>query len=111
MSYRISPCVAHRRFETGGYMGRMNSTRSAALLAVAYASLVALTSQAFGAEQDQEAGAYGWRSHAQDPGPRANPPSAIPDPVSGLNANEMALFRESLLRVSELEGTCDTCAQ
>ena len=92
-------------------MGRMNSPRSAALLAVAYASLAALTSQAFGAEQDQQAGAYGWRSHAHDPGPRANPPSAIPDPVPGLNANEMALFRESLLRVSELEGSCDTCAQ
>jgi CxxC motif-containing protein (DUF1111 family) len=28
-----------------------------------------------------------------------------------LNANELALFNESLLRVSELEGTCDTCAQ
>ncbi|MCU1320824.1 MAG: putative thiol oxidoreductase [Acidobacteriaceae bacterium] len=28
-----------------------------------------------------------------------------------LNANEIALFTESLLRVSELEGTCDTCVQ
>jgi len=32
-------------------------------------------------------------------------------PVPGLNANELALLNESLLRVSELEGTCDTCAQ
>jgi len=31
--------------------------------------------------------------------------------VPRLNANEIALFNESLLRVSELEGTCDTCAQ
>jgi CxxC motif-containing protein (DUF1111 family) len=31
--------------------------------------------------------------------------------VPGLNPNEIALFNESLLRVSELEGTCDTCAQ
>src|SRR5258707_9224647 len=48
---------------------------------------------------------------AKDPGPRPNPATAIPNPVSGLNANETALFNESLLRVSELEGTCDTCAQ
>jgi len=48
---------------------------------------------------------------AKDPGPRPNPATAIPNPVPGLNANEAALFNESLLRVSELEGTCDTCAQ
>jgi CxxC motif-containing protein (DUF1111 family) len=48
---------------------------------------------------------------AKDPGPRANPASTIPNPVPGLNANELALFNESLLRVSELEGSCDTCAQ
>jgi len=48
---------------------------------------------------------------AKDPGPRPNPTSAIPRPVSGLSANELALFNESLLRVSELEGSCDTCAQ
>ena len=35
----------------------------------------------------------------------------LPKPVPGLNLNEMALFSESLLRVSELEGTCDTCSQ
>jgi len=46
-----------------------------------------------------------------DPGPRPNPPSAIPKPIAGLDNNETALFYESLLRVSELEGTCDTCAQ
>ncbi len=48
---------------------------------------------------------------AKDPGPRPNPVSAIPNPIAGLNANELALFNESLLRVSELEGSCDTCAQ
>jgi hypothetical protein len=48
---------------------------------------------------------------AKDPGPRPNPQSTIPSPVPGLNENETALFNESLLRVSELEGTCDTCAQ
>ncbi|AFL89171.1 putative thiol oxidoreductase [Terriglobus roseus DSM 18391] len=48
---------------------------------------------------------------ARDPGPRPNPKSAIPNPVPGLNENEIALFTESLLRVSELEGTCDTCVQ
>lgn len=51
------------------------------------------------------------RFRAADPGPRPNPATAIPNPVPGLNANEIALFNESLLRVSELEGTCDTCVQ
>lgn len=54
---------------------------------------------------------HGLTSKAKDPGPRPNPPSAIPNYVPGLNDNEIALFNESLLRVSELEGTCDTCAQ
>jgi CxxC motif-containing protein (DUF1111 family) len=53
----------------------------------------------------------GGRPKARDPGPRPNPASAIPNYVPGLNDNEIALFNESLLRVSELEGTCDTCAQ
>lgn len=53
----------------------------------------------------------GFRSRAKDPGPRPNPVSPIPNSVHGLNTNEQALFNESLLRVSELEGTCDTCAQ
>lgn len=48
---------------------------------------------------------------AHDPGPRPNPQSPIPNPVAGLNENETALFIESLLRVSELEGSCDTCVQ
>jgi CxxC motif-containing protein (DUF1111 family) len=48
---------------------------------------------------------------AADPGPRPNPKSPFPQSVANLNQNEAALFIESLLRVSELEGTCDTCAQ
>jgi CxxC motif-containing protein (DUF1111 family) len=51
------------------------------------------------------------RGAAHDPGPRPNPSSPVPSPVPGLNAHESALFIESLLRVSELEGTCDTCAE
>ena len=51
----------------------------------------------------------GFRAH--DPGPRPNPQSHVPSPVPNLNENENALFNESLLRVSELEGSCDTCAQ
>jgi di-heme oxidoreductase (putative peroxidase) len=55
----------------------------------------------------------GRASHfkAKDPGPRPNPTSPIPNSVGNLNGNEAALFAESLLRVSELEGSCDTCAQ
>jgi CxxC motif-containing protein (DUF1111 family) len=48
---------------------------------------------------------------AHDPGPRPSPAAVFPNPVPGLNPNESALFTESLLRVSELEGTCETCAQ
>ena len=48
---------------------------------------------------------------AHDPGPRPNPTSPVPQPLPGLNHNEAALFKESLLRISELEGTCDTCSQ
>lgn len=53
----------------------------------------------------------GHSFRAKDPGPRPNPASPIPKAVEGLNENEAALFNESLLRVSELEGSCDTCAQ
>jgi CxxC motif-containing protein (DUF1111 family) len=56
-------------------------------------------------------GQGGAHFKAADPGPRANPASPIPDPLPGLNENEAALYQESLLRVSELEGSCDTCAQ
>ena len=52
---------------------------------------------------------HGFKSH--DPGPRPNPSTAIPNPVQGLSENETSLFDESLLRVSELEGSCDTCGQ
>src|SRR5215469_14298566 len=52
-------------------------------------------------------GGLGVKAH--DPGPRPNPESHIPNPVPGLNENETALFNESLLRVSELEGSCDRC--
>ena len=51
------------------------------------------------------------RFKAKDPGPRPNPASPVPKAVDGLNKNEAALFNESLLRVSELEGSCDTCSQ
>src|SRR5262249_5147846 len=54
---------------------------------------------------------FGQPLTARDPGPRPNPASTIPNPVPGLDTNELALFNESLLRVSELEGSCDTCAQ
>ena len=64
---------------------------------------------AYADEDDNGRGSNNTRAH--DPGPRPNPASAIPAPVPGLNPSESALFQESLLRVSELEGTCDTCAQ
>ncbi|MEO8127637.1 MAG: di-heme oxidoredictase family protein [Bryobacteraceae bacterium] len=82
---------------------RFNSTnRISAGLAI---SALVLASSMVG----QTTSSSGFR--ASDPGPRPNPTSTIPRPVPGLDANEIALFNESLLRVSELEGTCDTCAQ
>ena len=60
------------------------------------------------ADEDRNGASGG---HAADPGPRPNPASVVPHPVPGLSQNEQALFFESLLRVSELEGTCDTCSQ
>lgn len=68
--------------------------------------LLVLTAQVVAGEQFGQP----WM-RARDPGPRPNPKSPIPNPVPNLNANEIALFTESLLRVSELEGTCDTCVQ
>lgn len=75
-------------------------------LALALASL--LPGQTFTVSRDAH-DEEGFK--ARDPGPRPNPGSTIPNPVPGLSANELALFNESLLRVSELEGSCDTCAQ
>jgi len=92
-------------------MGGWSERWRGAAAAIAQMSLMMLALHPVGAQETQHADGYQWRGHAHDPGPRPNPPSAIPDPVPGLNANELALFRESLLRVSELEGTCDTCAQ
>jgi hypothetical protein len=92
-------------------MSRSNSHAAATLRASAVALLVALATPVLGQQGEQPTPPYGGRGHARDPGPRPNPPSAIPNPVAGLDPNETALFLESLLRVSELEGTCDTCAQ
>jgi CxxC motif-containing protein (DUF1111 family) len=76
--------------------------------AVAVMLLCYLPAQAQNAEP---AGTGEFKHRAHDPGPRPNPSNPVPAPVSGLNASEASLFLESLLRISELEGTCDTCAQ
>jgi CxxC motif-containing protein (DUF1111 family) len=83
-------------------MGRRpNTFRSTlAVLALLFATAVCLA----------RAQAQG-QLRATDPGPRPNPASPIPKAVDGLNLNEAALFTEGLLRVSELEGSCDTCGQ
>jgi len=93
-------------------MARLCLNQGAAWLAVAASALLGAASwPAAGGAENQQGPADGWHRHARDPGPRPNPASAIPNPVPGLDANEIALFQESLLRVSELEGSCDTCAQ
>lgn len=43
-----------------------------------------------------------------DPGVRGGPPGAG-GPIDGLNANELALFNEGIVRSSENEATCNGC--
>ena len=94
------------------YVGRrlvfavFTSAISLALLSSTLPAQVSTTSSANG-----NGNGNGNGNKAKDPGPRPNPSSTVPNPVPGLDTNETALFNESLLRVSELEGTCDTCSQ
>ncbi len=86
-------------------MKQVRSVRSRRRRAVVAAALcLAIASVVF-------AQTNGTLFKAKDPGPRPNPATVFPNPVPGLNENEVALFNESLLRVSELEGSCDTCSQ
>jgi len=91
-------------FFTTANLPRTEAKHGKRLMIASLASALLLASAMFGQMNSA-------KFKAKDPGPRPNPATAIPNPVSGLNANELALFNESLLRVSELEGTCDTCAQ
>ena len=53
--------------------------------------------------------AFAFLCHAQkDPGVRGGPPGAG-GPITGLQVNELALFNEGKLRVTQLESVCDTC--
>ena len=45
----------------------------------------------------------------RDPGVRGGPPGAG-GPIAGLNVNELALFNEGKLRMTQLEAVCDTCS-
>jgi hypothetical protein len=45
----------------------------------------------------------------RDPGVRGGPPGAG-GPIPGLSANELALFNEGRLRMTQLEAVCDTCS-
>lgn len=80
-------------------------------MALAGVLILTFTANALAASLDEGPQTDRHAGGARDPGPRPNPSSPIPQPVPGLDQNETALFVESLLRVSELEGTCDTCAQ
>ena len=85
-------------------------TRSCLLWAASLCLLAVSTAVPAQAPPPDPRGAW-HEGRARDPGVRAAPSSEIPNPVPGLNQNEALLFIESLLRVSELEGTCDTCSQ
>src|SRR5258705_13639282 len=45
-----------------------------------------------------------------DPGVRGGPPGAG-NPVSPIQVNELAMFTEGKVRVTELEATCNGCSQ
>jgi len=45
----------------------------------------------------------------KDPGVRGGPPAAG-GPIPGLTANELALFNEGKLRMTQLEAVCDDCS-
>ncbi len=92
---------------------KMTAFRTHARLCGIAASILtlALAPSSWGTSLDQGSQTDRLGGRARDPGPRPNPATPIPQPVPGLDSNETALFIESLLRVSELEGTCDTCAQ
>src|SRR5579871_1011421 len=47
-------------------------------------------------------------SARSDPGVRGGPAGAG-GPIKGLTANELALFKEGLIRTTQLESVCDTC--
>jgi len=85
--------------------------RSCLLWAASLCLLAVSTAVPAQAPAPDPRGAWHEEGRARDPGVRAAPSSEIPNPVPGLNQNEALLFIESLLRVSELEGTCDTCSQ
>src|SRR5437588_2774167 len=45
----------------------------------------------------------------KDPGVRGGPPGAG-GPIPGLKPNELALFNEGKLRMTQLEAVCDDCS-
>jgi CxxC motif-containing protein (DUF1111 family) len=102
MRFKSFPSVTEEAVEASPQNAKCQTTlRTAAFAATA---LLLITSAVL-------AQSNGLRFKAKDPGPRPNPTTMIPNAVANLNDNEVALFNESLLRVSELEGSCDTCAQ
>ena len=88
-------------------MNVVHSAVRVGLIAAASTVLIGLAGIAYAqvpeAQLDQ-------RGRAHDPGPRPLPASRIPQPIPNLEPNEMKLFQESILRLSELEGSCDTCS-
>ncbi len=92
-------------------MSASGTRTRAGRLAAAGLCILSLSAPALADERESAPSDARHEDGARDPGPRPNPSSAIPKPVPFLNDNEADLFIESLLRVSELEGTCDTCAQ
>lgn len=93
----------------------MNFVRSAVrvgLIAATSTVILGMTASAYAQVGDSRPGDDQNNGHfrAKDPGARPLPASRVPQPIPGLDPNESMLFQESILRVSELEGSCDTCS-
>src|SRR5712672_3805891 len=80
---------------------------TAALLAMLGASALAQTDSGVRGGTQNTAGYLQYRGI-----PIPHPPVISPNPTTGatINANELALFNEGVLRAGQLEATCDECA-
>jgi di-heme oxidoreductase (putative peroxidase) len=93
---------------------RLGLVRIQLSLAAAVGVLCQLVSSAF-AQQDPgvRGGMQSTAGYLQYRGiPIPHPPVISPNPTTGatINANELALFNEGVLRAGQLEATCDECA-
>src|SRR5262245_33956652 len=106
--------LQRRQANTGGRawprMGAMSGTRMAAvagMLCILASSPFAQTDPGVRGGLNNAAGYLQYQSI-----PILHPPVISPNPTTGatITANELASFKEGILRAGQLESTCDSCA-